>query len=245
MSPQTPPPSPPIVLVPGHWLGAWAWDAVAARLRATGHTVTALTLPGLEDAATPRAGIRYEDHVRAVLDAVTAHDGPVVLVAHSGAGAPVTSALDAAPERVARVVYVDSGPSADGVVPEPDLRQDAVELPLPSFAELEAGGASLAGLDAAALDRFRERAVPHPAGALRERIVLRDDRRHGVPATLVCCSIPSATVQALVASGEPMFAAVAALTDAGYVDLPTGHWPMWSAPAELADVLAGAAAGDA
>ena len=40
----------PIVLVPGFWLGAWAWDEVAAALRADGHDVTALTLPGLESA---------------------------------------------------------------------------------------------------------------------------------------------------------------------------------------------------
>ena len=38
--------SAPIILVPGFWLGAWAWDEVAAALRADGHDVTALTLPG-------------------------------------------------------------------------------------------------------------------------------------------------------------------------------------------------------
>ena len=39
-----------IILVSGFWLGAWAWDEVAATLRADGHDVTALTLPGLESA---------------------------------------------------------------------------------------------------------------------------------------------------------------------------------------------------
>ena len=38
--------SAPVVLVPGYWLGAWAWDEIAAALRADGHEVTALTLPG-------------------------------------------------------------------------------------------------------------------------------------------------------------------------------------------------------
>jgi hypothetical protein len=37
-----------IVLVPGFWLGAWAWDEVTGAVRADGHDVTALTLPGLE-----------------------------------------------------------------------------------------------------------------------------------------------------------------------------------------------------
>ena len=34
--------TPPIILVPGFWLGAWAWDEVAGILRAAGHDVTAL-----------------------------------------------------------------------------------------------------------------------------------------------------------------------------------------------------------
>ena len=46
--------SAPIVLVPGFWLGGWAWDEVAAALRADGHTVTAVTLPGLESADADR-----------------------------------------------------------------------------------------------------------------------------------------------------------------------------------------------
>jgi hypothetical protein len=31
-----------------------------------------------------------------------------------------------------------------------------------------------------------------------------------------------------------MFAPIAALTDVSYVDLPTGHWPTWSRPDDLA-----------
>jgi pimeloyl-ACP methyl ester carboxylesterase len=57
--------TPPIVLVPGFWLGAWAWDDVAAALRADGHEVTALTLPGRESAETDRSSITLADHVDA------------------------------------------------------------------------------------------------------------------------------------------------------------------------------------
>ena len=52
--------SAPIILVPGFWLGAWAWDEVADTLRADGHDVTALTLPG--HGVEGRGPIR--DHVR-------------------------------------------------------------------------------------------------------------------------------------------------------------------------------------
>ena len=54
----------PIILVPGFWLGAWAWDEVAATLRADGHDVTALTLPGLVAVETERTAITLDDTFR-------------------------------------------------------------------------------------------------------------------------------------------------------------------------------------
>ena len=42
----------------------------------------------------------------------------------------------------------------------------------------------------------------------------------------------------LVKVGHPMFAEVANLKSVDYVDLPTGHWPMWSRPSDLAQILA-------
>ena len=86
--------SAPIVLVPGFWLGAWAWDEVAAPLRADGHEVMALTLPGLESADADRSSITLADHVDAICDAVTAAGPPVVLAVHSGAGAPGYAVTD-------------------------------------------------------------------------------------------------------------------------------------------------------
>ena len=68
----------PIVLVPGFWLGAWAWDEVAEALRADRHDVTALTLPGLESADADRSAITLSDHVDAICEAVRAAGTPVV-----------------------------------------------------------------------------------------------------------------------------------------------------------------------
>ena len=61
----------PIVLVPGVWLGAWAWDEVAAALRADGHDVTAVTLPGLGVGRRHRSAITLSDHVDAICEAVS------------------------------------------------------------------------------------------------------------------------------------------------------------------------------
>src|SRR6266550_8028795 len=125
----------PIVLVPGFWLGAWAWDAVVAPLRSEGHHVTALTLPGLESADADRSSSTLADHVDAICEAVTAAGRPVVLAVHSGAGAPGYAVTDRIPEQIAAMVYVDTGPARGAL----DPNFDAVEKPLPSREELAEG----------------------------------------------------------------------------------------------------------
>src|SRR2546427_8372535 len=144
----------PIVLVPGFWIGAWAWDEVAAALRADGHEVTALTLPGLESADTDRSKITISDHVDAICEAVSSAGAPVVLAVHSGAGAPGYGASDRVPELIAAMVYVDTGPAKGALDPE----FDAVEKPMPSPEELQQGE-NLDGLTEEQLETFRRRAV--------------------------------------------------------------------------------------
>ena len=36
----------------------------------------------------------------------------------------------------------------------------------------------------------------------------------------------------------PFLAALLDYDDVTYIDLPTGHWPMWSRPAQLAELIA-------
>lgn len=232
---------PTIILIPGHWLGAWAWDEVVHHLVATGKHAVPMTLPGLDDADPERASRTLDDQVSAielVMDRSGASIGrPVVLVAHSGANAPVSVVLDRHPELVRRVVWVDSGPVAPGTVFASDGPD---ELPLPPFAAL-GEQASLDGLSEPALERFRARAVPEPGPVLRQPVELTDDARLRVPATLVCCSIPGARIMELARAGHPVFAEVARLRDVEIVDLPTGHWPMWSRPDDLAGLIVAAA----
>lgn len=223
----------PIVLVPGFWLGAWAWDDVVAALRADSHDVTAITLPGLESPDTDRSAITLSDHIEAICQAVTAQGTPAVLAVHSGAGVPGYAASDRIPDQLAAMVYVDSGPAAHAL----DAAFDATELPLPSWPELEAGGSSLAGLSGEQLAAFRERAVPEPGAALRETPRLGDERRVDVPSIVVCASMSSNQIKDAVEAGHPWVGELAELHDVSYVDLPTGHWPMWSRARELAVIL--------
>lgn len=229
--------NPTILLIPGHWLGAWAWDEVLEHLTSLGHRAIPLTLPGLDETDTDRVTRTLDEQVAAIEQAATSSSGPVVIVAHSGANAPVSLVLDRRPELVSRVIWVDSGPATSGVAFAPDFPEDTEGLSLPPF-EMLGEQASIEGLSANVLERFRERAVSEPGTVLRQIVQLTNDERFDVPTTFVCCSIPSSQVMELVKAGHPMFAEVANLKSVDYVDLPTGHWPMWSRPFDLAQILA-------
>ncbi|WP_010204256.1 alpha/beta fold hydrolase [Salinibacterium sp. PAMC 21357] len=229
--------SPTIVLIAGHWLGAWAWDETLEHLKAHHARVVPMTLPGLDGDDTNRAAKTLDDQAVAIREVIAQQgDQPAILVAHSGANAPVSLVLDRYPELVSRVVWVDSGPVADGSVFAPDFPEELEELPLPSFDAL-GQQASLEGLSSDDLERFRARAVPQPASVIRGPVELVNSARHSIPTTLVCCSISSEQVLALVEDGHPMFAEVANLEHVDIIDLPTGHWPMWSRPRDLATVI--------
>jgi pimeloyl-ACP methyl ester carboxylesterase len=223
------------VLVPGFWLGGWAWDGVADRLRAAGHRAVPVTLPGLDPDDPQRAAATVTDQAEYLRSVVAEQPGPGVRVAHSGANLPTSVLLDRDPTAVARVIYVDSGPVADGAGFDPSVPADLAELPLPPFDQLPA---SLDGLDNDVLRTFRERAVPEPGAVVREPVHLDNDARRDVPTTIVACSYPSEVLLKMAREGNPMMAETATLRALEVVDLPTGHWPMWSRPADLATTLA-------
>jgi pimeloyl-ACP methyl ester carboxylesterase len=224
--------SAPIVLVPGFWLGAWAWDEVAAALRSDGHDVTALTLPGLESADADRSAITLTDHVDAICEAVSAARAPVVLAVHSGAGAPGYAVTDRIPEQIAAMVYVDTGPAKGAL--DPDFEGD--EKPLPSPEEL-AEEENLDGLTEHHLETFRRRALPQPGSALRDAAELTNDARLDVPSTVICTGFTSEQYKEAMKEGYSFLAGLDELRNVTWVDLPTSHWPMWSRPRELAEII--------
>ena len=221
-----------IVLVPGFWLGAWAWDEVAAALRADGHEVTAVTLPGLESANADRSKITMSDHVEAICKAVRAAGAPVVLAVHSGAGAPGYGASDRVPSLIAAMVYVDTGPAKGAL----DADFDRVEKPMPSLEKL-AADENLTGLSEAQLETFRRRAISEPGAALREAATLTNDARLDVPSTVVCTGYTSEQYKDALKEGHAFLAGLTELRHVTWVDLPTSHWPMWSRPRELAGII--------
>jgi len=229
-------PDSPIILVPGFWLGAWAWDDVAGILRAEGRDVTALTLPGLESVDADRSGIGLADHVDAIVRAIEATDEPVVLALHSATGISGYAATDRVPDRIAAVIYVDSAPGRSPL----DPGFAAAEKPL-DWADV-AAEENLDGLTDDQIATFRARAVPVPGGVLRDTVELTNDARRDIPSTILCTGFPSDQVKKAVANGDAWLAGVPELRNLTWIDLPTSHWPMWSRPADTARVIGEVAA---
>ncbi len=224
-----------IVLIPGLWLDGSSWDEVTPALETAGHSVRALTLPGMESKDADRSGITLRDHVDAVVAVIDSLDGDLVLVGHSGGGAIAHAAADARPDRVARVVYVDSWPNGDGGVINDGLPSENGEIPLPDWTAFD--DEDLVDMDDDLRAAFRDRAIPSPEQVAKGKQQLSDERRYDVPATLIACEFPSAKLREWMSAGEPALQELAKLRNVEYVDLPTGHWPQFTRPADLAQAI--------
>jgi pimeloyl-ACP methyl ester carboxylesterase len=227
-----------IILIPGFWLDASSWDDIVPALEQAGHRVHALTLPGMESPDADRAAITLRDHidaVAAVIDSLDPASGKVVLVGHSGGGAVAHAAVDARPDRVARVVYVDSGPLGEGGVINDELPAENGEVPLPDWSLFEKE--DLVDLDDELRAAFRARAIPTPEHVTSDRQRLSDERRYDVPVTVIACEFPSAMFRGWIEQGHPAARELAKIRDVGFIDLPTGHWPQFTRPADLGQAI--------
>jgi hypothetical protein len=149
------------------------------------------------------------------------------------------------------VVYLDSGPAPDGAsyldTQEPEVKQyverqvaehgDGWRLPVPSFEELESVfGASLAGLGDGQRALMRSRAVAQPSATWSDPLRLGNPARDALPKVLIANSFPLEQVRQLIATGHPWFKELGG-PQWRLEELPTGHWPMFSVPDDLARKL--------
>lgn len=228
-----------IVLVPGLWLNASTWDKVAPHLEAAGHRVTALTLPGMESKDADRRGITLADHVAAVVEAIDRADGPVLLVGHSAGAGIAHMALDARPDRVARVVQIGGFPSADGEPLLSGLPAENGEVPMPDWAKM-GEEANIVDFEPDQLAAFYDAAIPVPEAVVTTPVTLKDPRRHEVSITHICPEYTSADIRGWLESGDGP-SELAASREVEYVDLPGGHWPQLTQPEALARLILQAA----
>jgi pimeloyl-ACP methyl ester carboxylesterase len=240
------------VLVHPAWFGGWCWKKVSPLLRAQGHAVHTPTLSGLgERVHLARPEIGLDTHVDDVVNLLVYEDlHEVVLVSNSSGGMVITGAADRAPERIARLVYLDAFVPEDGqslldiIPPE---RRAAMERLVAS----EGGGWLLPRFAPPPWETFvREswritgeadlrwvlpRLVPTPFGHFRDPVRRRNPRAETVPRTYIrCLDWPNASFDryAEAARRSPAWT---------WRGLSASHLPYITQPGEMTELLLEAA----
>ena len=223
-----------ILLIAGLWLDGSVWDSTAAQLEARGHRGIPVTLPGQGDGSTSAT---LADQVAAVVAAVDAAAGRPLVAGHSAACNLAWLAADARPAKISQVALIGGFPSCDGEAYADIFPTRDGAMPFPGWDEFE--GPDSADLDDAAKQAIASAAIPVPEGVTRGVIRLADERRYDVPVALVCPEFTPAQAREWVEQGE--VPELAKARTVSFIDIDSGHWPMVSAPAELARVLSQAA----
>lgn len=232
------------VLVHGAWLGGWAWQRVARPLRAAGHAVYAPTLTGLgERAHLLREDIDLSVHIRDVVNVLEYEDlRDVVLVGHSYGGLVIDGVARHAVDRVAHLVYLDA------LIPLGEHRSlAALEATYyPQFwteferrIREEGEGwrippppAALFGVTSEAEVRWiSDRLMSHPLASWQEELPVPTDDEVVLQRTYILTP---------TGDGPPLLAPFAEHAKAqgwAYRELRGGHFALFTAPGQLAELL--------
>ena len=233
---------PSVVLVHGAWHGGWCWQRVLPLLQAAGLNAYAVTLTGVgERAHLMSADIRLSTHIQDVLGVIAANElTSVVLVGHSYAGMVITGVADrlqqSQPGLLASLVYLDA------VTPHPGESWSSLHTPETIAQRLGAakasGGISFAPPDASVFglagpdrDWVNRRQTPQPLAVYQDALAFDAARVASVPRSFIDCNNPALATIAVMRQRvrqEPGWEVL---------ELATGHDPMISAPALLADML--------
>jgi pimeloyl-ACP methyl ester carboxylesterase len=223
-----------ILLIAGLWLDGSVWDNVAAHLEARGHRAVPVTLPGQGDG---NISATLADQSAAVVAAVDAAAGRPMVVGHSAACSLAWLAADARPAKISKVALIGGFPSSGGETYFDAFPVQDGAMPFPGWGEFE--GPDSADLDDTAKQAIASAAIPVPEGVTRAVIRLADERRYDVPVVLICPEFTPAQAKEWIDQGEAP--ELAKNKNVSFVNIDSGHWPMISAPADLARLLAQAA----
>lgn len=223
------------VLIHGAYQGAWIWKPVVTRLRAAGHVVHALTLDGCaERAHLLRRGITVGSHARELAQFLFYEDlADIVLVGTSSGGMVVQKTAELARDRIGRLVFVDAlalmpGERVDDIVKRatPNETTDIATGPTRADAESRL----FRDLDPATRAWALARITPHPVAALEAPMEPTTFWDHSWRATVIRC-------RRAVNPPEAHQRRTAERLKGQWHELDTGHYPMLSAPDELARLL--------
>jgi pimeloyl-ACP methyl ester carboxylesterase len=226
------------VLVPGAWLGGWAWKKVVPLLEKKGHSVYPVTLTGMGDRVhLASKDVGMETAVQDVLNVIKYNDiDDFVLVGHSFAGKVAAAVADRISEKVKLILYLDA------FRPEKVRTPQGGFDPTREFGPLPQGSYGLPltekiieniGKDVKGADRewMLSKATPWPLKLAADPITL-SAKLDSVKSTYIFCTLSGDPVDEILAGKWGKLEGPSKVID-------TGHWPMITKPDELVeDMLA-------
>lgn len=223
-----------IILIPGLWLDASSWEEVIPALEEAGHRAHPLTLPGLDSPASASSEIGIARWIAAAVNAVDAVSGDVVVVGHSGGGNVAWGVADARPERVRRVIFVDTVPPPPGSgISEFEIVDGVVPFPGWDFFPDE----DVNDLDESTRARTAPLTRSVPARVPTDGIALENPARYRVPVTLLMGGLDQASFEGMIDQWGTYTHEYRAIDDAEVVRIGSGHWPQFSVPERLGELL--------
>jgi pimeloyl-ACP methyl ester carboxylesterase len=231
------------VLVHGAWFGGWCWQKVIPFLEEASHEVYAPTLTGLAERASELSpDIGLETHIQDIAgELVEKHLHSVILVGHSYGTMVITGVVDAVPERIAHLVYLDTFVPRNGESMA-DVSPVVIGL-LRKQAQAHGDGWRVDSRGTYGVTTEPDRSwvlrsvTPQPLKTFEQPLHLKNPAIvEAVPRTHIDC-----TGSGFFFSFMRRILARRALppTEAGWRlrQLPTGHCAMITMPRELADLL--------
>ncbi len=228
------------ILVPGAWLGAWAWKDVAVSLEERGHRAIPVSLTGMGGVVKPFEDIGLEDAIGDVLSAIESGGlTDVVLVGHSFACKVAAAAADRVPDRINTVIYLDGMAPAETGEPQggtesDEFKVEGMKIPFPPEF-LDEAAPDVRG---SMRDMLVAKAEPCPVRYFREAYTLSVGYDSVREAFIYC--LQGDTLPWLLSDrkeGESDDAVLRRKLGGPFRMIDAGHYPMLTMPEALAEAL--------
>ena len=221
------------LLIHGGFSGGWVWHDVAKQLRAAGHEAFAPTLTGLgERAHLAHPEVNLATHVQDIVGVLECEDlRNVILVGHSSGVMVMTGVAERVPERLARLVYLDTAIPKEGQS-WLDLLGPAMTHKLLDLVETAGEGWRIP------LVPGPPRYQPHPLKPVTDRPTITNPQAAALPRAYIHCTAkdPNSPV-ALAWPAIDQSAIEARQQGWWFRTLPTDHSPHRTMPGELTALL--------
>jgi pimeloyl-ACP methyl ester carboxylesterase len=231
------------ILVHGAWEEARMWQYVSPFLQQQGHAVTAMDLPGHGENMQPLPQVTMANYIKTVVDTIEQLDHKVILTGHSMTGTVISQVAELIPEKIEKLIYVAAFLLKEGESVLDAMQSDPGGEFLPnlifsedqSYAmipEKTVRGSGFHDVEETVIQRvlplMAEKQATEPFMA---KVIVSDKKFGSVPKTYIRTTIDRVTSPTL------QDAMIANWKVETVHDLRSGHFPAFSVPDKLADLM--------